>query len=215
MKKLLLGFLVLVGLSVKSHAVSMNTEDLNRDFCARYRIAIASTSAITSTSTILVDLSDTINWPHKESGYAVVDGIRLDVDKAAASTSTIKIGVLTYVDSSSGTVTWFYSTENLLNVSNTDNDTISNNGLYPLRCMVYRSTVQNAGTTPYIVSNDKIAIGDSNATVYRSSSTANLMTTTAGTFVAPDLGDIVMDIYKVGNTAITVGIELFYHTERK
>src|SRR6185436_1218852 len=65
-------------------------------------------AAVTSTNSILVDLSDTVNYPHKETGELNLDSIRVDIDKIAASTCTVKIGVVNYVDTSTGSVTWVW-----------------------------------------------------------------------------------------------------------
>jgi len=218
MKKLLLGLLAVVGLCGISHAVSMWDQVNNKSNFVRFRMAF--TTAVASTSTVLIDLSDTTNWPPKDptnsaNGYITIDGIRLTMDKLGSSTATVKVGVATYVDYSSGTVTWFYSHEDLVNTSSgTPVDSITNYGLYPLRCIVYPSTTQSAGKTPYILSNDQILQADTNVTVYKSSNTFLPSPAPSG-FTTPGIGDIVMDIYKSVAGAVTVGIEIFYHTERK
>lgn len=172
----------------------------------RYRLNVA--AATTSTSTVLIDLSDSTNFPHSGTREITIQSLKIDVDKAAASTGTVKVGVVSSINASSGTVTWFAGKEFLLNVSNTEK-TIDNTYIpsyLPLRVATL-ATSDDSVETPYILSNDTT---DASST-YQTD--VELPSPSGGSNPGP--GDIVMAITKTGEAAITVLVEIFYSTARR
>jgi hypothetical protein len=161
-----------------------------------------------STSTVLVDLSDTTRWPHKETGEVNISAIRVDVDKIAASSGTIKIGVVNAVDIASGTVTWVWGREFGKNVSNSDVSFVANYVPTFLRLKVNPPTYPADGVLPYVLSNDVTT----DSTVYQSDVT---LTAASGTSVAPGVGDVLVLITNsdITNTFV-VGVEIQYHTNK-
>lgn len=170
----------------------------------RYRQAVA---ANISTAAVVVHLADTTTWPHSDTGQLNVSSIRIEIDKVAASTGTVKLGVVNFVDSSTGSVTWFYSKESTTNVSNTNvKDYLSYVPNY-LRLKVNPAAVPStAGTTPYLLSNDTTG----GSTTYQ---TDVKLPSPAGN-TAPGAGDIVM-FANSGSGAITVNLEIQYHAEQR
>lgn len=166
-----------------------------------------------STNVILVDLSDTVNWPHKDpTGEIRIDNINLEFDKPAASSGTIKIGVVTSVLGlssstivpSSGTITWFFGRS--LSSATTNADMLDpfnlENGA--IRCRVNpdpRAGFGYAGKTPYILSNDT-----------ENFINTSQMLTLAGSTI-PAIGDIVV---QVNNSSTVDGLRaivgMLYHS---
>lgn len=160
-------------------------------------------AVVVSTAVIAIDLSDTSNFPHKTNNAISIVGYRIDLDKAAASTATVKIGVVTSVNASSGTVTWFLSKEHLRNVSNA-----GVNESFHLFPAVIRAYVSSSGTTPEILSSNKVTLTDTEALEYQNDVP---LPTTAGTHVAPARGDIIVRVIGGGASA-TAGalVDLLY-----
>lgn len=196
MKKFLLAGLLLFGFSTPSHAIF---EWASRQDC--YTIRYSSSNLVTSTSAVLVDLSDTVNYPHRQTGAINVSSVRIDMGKVAATTGTLKIGVVTKVDTSSGSITWFFGHSFDRDITGTHITENSNYSDVSVRTRVV------AGSCTYIVSNDK----DTNSTVFQTD--VNLPTT-FGTDTAPGVGDIVFKYTANGTTAADINIELVYFSER-
>ncbi len=171
-----------------------------------YRLNVA---ANTSTSTVLIDLSNTTTWPHKETGEVDFSSIKVEFDKAAASTATAKIGIANYVGYSTGSVTWFYTKENNLNVSNTGiGDPLHIEPCFVRARAVPASTADTDGSTPFIMSSDVT----SGSAIYKSSATY-FNSPISTVYVNPSRGDIFLFV-QTGAAAVTVTVDLQYHSER-
>jgi len=190
MKRLLglAGLLVFVGFA---QAAQYDVQTL------RYRQAIA---AHVATATVIIDLSNTTNWNHDPSKELHLYDVRVGVDKAATSTCTVKLGVVTFSSATQGNASYFLSLENTKNVSNTNNEVrmgLGNEVVYNLRV--------KGGVTPYIFSNDTISA----SSLYQSSTT---IPSALGTNVRVAAGDLVLYM-RAGAAAITVYVELKYKGE--
>ncbi len=170
----------------------------------RYRVPVAATI---STSVVVIDLSDTTNWPHTETGQINISSIRFEFDKTAASTATVKLGVVNEIDASTGSVTWFYSKENTLNVSNTGIESLISPTPTLIRLRVNPNGPQTDGLTPYILSNDKT----SGSTTYQ---TDVGLPSPVNNSTLPGFGDLIMSVVN-GASAITINLEIQYHTEKR
>lgn len=172
----------------------------------KYSFAVA--SANESTSTIVIDKSDTTNWPHTNSNHIAITGIDLDVDKVAAATATIKLGVVNFVDATNGSITWFWARNYGLNVSNTE--TKVSEMYYPLAIKTKVNLVSGGadGTTPFLISDDTV----SNSTTFQNDV---LLSSVSGSQIAPDEGDIVMQVISDSSNALTVDLHLWYYTDRR
>ena len=62
-----------------------------------------------TTAYVLVDLSDAANYPHTETGYINLLGLKLNVEKAADGDFDIWVGVITEVDASNGSTNWLHA----------------------------------------------------------------------------------------------------------
>lgn len=169
--------------------------------------------AHTSTTTLVVDLSSTTAWPHSKTGQISIDAIKLHVDGVAASTCVIKLGLVSTINSSTGTIKWFYPYRKVNNVTGDElssHDFIFNPAPSFMRFKVEGGTRLHGddGTTPWFMSNDTT----DGSTVYQTD--LNLPSASGSIHIAPGIGDIVMDIVN-GANAITIDLLMLYHTDRK
>lgn len=61
-----------------------------------------------STAYVLVDLSDTTNFPHRHTNSIHLQALHLDGDKASDGIFDIWVGVITEVDATNGSADWFH-----------------------------------------------------------------------------------------------------------
>lgn len=196
MKKIIL---TLIALALTSLAHAAPYESTFRDDTVE---AVYTSPAVTqSTAAIIVDLSNTTTWPHKKTGGINVSGIWVDFDKPATSTGTVKVGVVTTVNSSSGTVKWFY----VVGKSSAP-ATVPTLGSPVLQGTIRAKVVSN--DLPFILTNNVSTLN----VLYQTDVT---LPTASGTVAAPDVGDIVAFIEGGGTThALTATIHLLYSAER-
>jgi|GEM_PF-5401521 len=198
MKKLLFGLLMLA--SASAHAIDFQVSREESSYVKYFLDGITA-----STSTILIDLSDTTNFPHEKTGYACLTNIRINVDKVAASTATIKIGVVTEVGATNGDVEWFFS--KVFEADTVGTHLVENVNFAPA---VIRAYVNSSGGTPYLLSSDRTT----DSTVYQTD--VGLPTTAdTGGGVFPSAGDIVLRVeYETGASASDITVEALYYTKR-
>lgn len=168
---------------------------------------------------LLVSLSTPTIFPHAKviataptiNGEVDINNINIVVDKLAASSGTVKIGVVNFVNNSTGSVTFFYSKEFSKNASNTDIGAFGNGTPSFVRCKVIPSATQNRdGTTPFILTNDK----RSGSSLYRSTETLALQQNSPVGLISPLRGDIVMEVVNSDATnTFNVTVDVWYHTE--
>lgn len=160
------------------------------------------TDVAASSSAIIVDLSDTSGFPHKLTGQVNVAGIRVDIGKVAASSGTIKVGVVTRVDATNGDVKWFFNHTfgDDATGSPTHYSEASNFSEVSVRAKV------KDGTTPYLASK----LTTANSTTFQTD--VNLPTTIGNG--PPGVGDIVVQYTTAGTSATDISLELVYFTEK-
>ena len=199
MKKLWLFFLLIGGIQSIGQCRILDPDATY----IHYRLAVA---ANTSTSTIVIDLSSTTAYKHTETGELNIHSIKLSLDKVAASTCTVKFGVVTLASTTAGNVSWFYTKEHAVNVSNTDIGDEPN--YYPnyIRLRVDAADSITDGSTPYLLTNDK----STTSTTYQNDV---VLPTSAGGNVAPAQGDMVLAVSTGG--AVVVIVEIEYHAQRR
>jgi hypothetical protein len=196
MKKLLFALFMLLGGS--AYAIDFQVSREEAGFVKYKWDDIAA-----STTAILVDLSDITNFPHSKTGYVVVNALRVNIDKAAASTGTVRIGLIVAISTTVGSVEWIHTT-------NFDRDTVSTHleemiNFAPACIRAYANT---SGATPYL-----IGISTANSTLFQSD--VNLPTTYQPSgAVAPAVGDLVLRYDAIGSTAMDIEVELWYDTRR-
>jgi hypothetical protein len=207
----LLSVLFLFNVSAKAELFE-SKED--RSYFVRYNLSVPSASA--STATVVISLSSnasTNEWPHVETGELTLSNIKIELDKVAASTVSVRLGVVTAVNASSGSVTWFTGINSLLNVSNTmtNKDGYGTDTVYRLR--VTPGSAGAEGKTPYLLSSEKLALSASGSTVYQTDVKLPSPASTGGSF--PGIGDLVMDVTKTISAVVNVAVELKYSTRRR
>jgi hypothetical protein len=174
--------------------------------------------AITTTA-VLVSLSSQTAaggniWPHPLTARAIViDSVQNEIDKAAATTAGVKIGVVREINISSGTIVWFDTCNSTVNVSNTNpfqNIQYGNGGLNTRVNPVSVSGGPNIGTTPWIFSNDLTSASP----IYISSPTVGYPSTASQSAIYRlQVGDIVQQIATSG--AANIATQIRYHVENQ
>lgn len=204
LKTKLLLFVALAGLcgATPAHAV-WPWDSPENDNTIRYRLSVA---ANTSTAAVVIDLSDTTNFPHKQTRALNINSIRIELDKVAASTCSVKLGVVNMVNPSTGSVTWFYNKSHEVNVSNTDIRDFLNYVPNYIPCRVNKNADSVDGSTPYILSNDTT----SGSTIYQTD--VNLPSPLAAGTTKPGTGDVVMSVQTGGATVVNLTIQ--YSSEK-
>jgi hypothetical protein len=166
-------------------------------------------AANTSTTSIVISLSSTTVWPHQQTGSIGISDIKFELDKLAASSVTIRMGVINFVDISSGSVTWFLDRSFIKNVSNTDpfTDFHSDNASYELYVKPGSSPTSN-GTTTRILSNE---ITD-HSTAFE---TDTNLPSPVGMW-PPHVGDIVLEVTNNdGTNAVNILYTIMYHSHAR
>lgn len=166
------------------------------------RVAKYTFTGITaSTSSVLIDLSDQANFRHQQTGEVVITGIRVVVDKVAASSGTVRLGVVSAVSATNGTVKYFYEKP-------FEKDTVGTHLVewFNINPVPVRTIVDSAGLTPGFVSN----VQDASDTTYQTD--VRLNTPVGTTF--PAVGDIIFRLAMAGTTALNCTVEVYYYTEK-
>lgn len=162
------------------------------------------TAVVTSTAVVLVDISNTATYPHKSAGSARIVGWDIEIDKVAAGTTTVKMGVVTSVNASSGTVSWFYTKTLEKNVSNSTN--FDDFKLDPSEINTY---VSSSGATPFLLTNEKVTLSDAEALEYQNDVA---IPSTSGTDTIPAVGDILLRVIGGGSNTTVVSANVLYYT---
>jgi hypothetical protein len=172
-------------------------------------IAVGTGVAFT-THSILVDLSSVTTFNHDETGVIHISRIELYVDKLAASTGTVKVGVVNNVNIATGSVTFFGRLSFEKNVSNTQPTLVVNieESLVRTDAVAPAPGGANVGATPFIYSNDNL----NESTLFQTD--INLPTPNGN--IPPGLGDIIL--YAANNdvtNTINVIATIYYHTHQR
>ncbi len=164
-------------------------------------------AVVNSTAAIVIDKSDTTSFPHDKTGHLRILSVDVSIDQVAAGTSTVKVGVLTGVNASSGTVSWFHTLDNTLNVSNTQN-----RSEYSWIPAELNARATSAGATAFI-SNDKTSVTPVVRQPLLFQSDVALLNPT-GTEANPAIGDIVAEIQASPANGAIVSIGVVYYSVR-
>lgn len=204
MKKFLAG--LFLGLTACFGVQQVKASPLSYDSSiVRFKISLP--AATTSTQCVIISLSSSTPgslYPHNFNRELQIRGMRLEIDKLAASTCTVKIGVMTYVDVSSGSVSYFFGNGNDNNVSNSDEDTnfYLDNLSYNLHVDPLIPITTNEGLTPYLITND--------ALIKSNQFNSTTAIPAPNGVIIPHVGDLIMSITKDSTNPITIYIEALY-----
>ena len=75
---------------------------------AIFHAVLGAEAVAASTGYVLVDLSDTTNYPHSETNEAHLLGLTLSAETHSVGVFDIWVGVITEVDASNGTAYWLH-----------------------------------------------------------------------------------------------------------
>lgn len=148
----------------------------------------------------LIDLSDTTNFKHDQTGRVDISAISMGVDRSNTATGTVKFGVITRIDGTNADISYFTG---LLFTNGTNDLQISRDLILSpsqLKCGV------SGGALTRMVTNDV-------ETAVAAVNTGITLNSPRGTStVTPAVGDIVI---KMENTAGTYGLRCMalYHGE--
>lgn len=201
MKKKLVALAILALLAQRAHAYNAWEDESH---IVTYKFSVA--AAVTSTAAVVIDLSDIVRWPHKRTGELILSSVAMQIDKVAASTCTVKLGVVNFVNASTGSVTWAVEFPNDRNVSNTLTQNYYTGTYYYDLLVQPNATPDNDGKTPYILSNDKT----SGSTTYQNDVMLN---SPANVGVFPAAGDLVMQVTKDVTNAVDVYVTITYFAQ--
>lgn len=195
MKKILIGMALVCGIIGPAHALFESTE--------RVDIRFATASVVSTQNWILVDLSSggaTAPYPHSKNGSINLHGIELGVSKVAASSGAVKVGVVEYLDTSSGTVRWIWGYDWSKSAALTE---LSKSSFYDQNRV---NGVVVSTTTRYTRSNDVSTL----STTFQSDVS---LPTSMGNSTQPGVGDLILNYTTAGTSPTNLDIKVFYGSE--
>jgi hypothetical protein len=145
----------------------------------------SATDVAATTRYVLVDLSDTVNFPHNATSPLRIEKLFVQVDKEGSGDYVVRVGFVEEVDATNGSVTFFY-TRNLRGVT-----TILENLDFSLDGK--RQGISLATSNMASISNEDV----NDSTNWRTGVTLACPT---GSSVAPGSGDIVLEVEEASGT---------------
>jgi hypothetical protein len=147
---------------------------------------------------IVIDLSNTVDWPHTDTGYVVFDDLSGTMClQGATGAWDLQIGVITENDETDGTASWFFSTS-----IRGPEHTCREVSYRPLR----RISMALDGETP-------IDFATATKEVSGDWSSSNALLTLFGTTTPPAVGDIVVRYTEVTDGAtLKMSVNTHYKT---
>lgn len=152
-----------------------------------------------TTYAVLVDLSDTTNWPHDATGRADLSYVSFQVDRASSTVGRLSLGVITRVDGTDADVVFFrglifqHGTETFL-------ERAENFAPSQIKCGV------SGGATTHLLVAETTGIAAIN--------TATPLDSPLGTAtVTPAPGDLVVRFQHDNGGAWTGAVSVLYHAQ--
>lgn len=191
MRKTIFGVAMLMGVGMSHAAMPWNSPDA---LWTSYKTGTVTTSTVA----VIVDAAP--------GRWAKVAGWDVEIDKVAAGTATVKMGVITGINSSSGTVRWFWEKNLEKNVSNTTSK--DHAVLWPssidtrvVGVTVGSLTAVDPTSTPGFATSSRVTAADTEALDFQNDVPT---ATTEGGFMFPSVGDVVLRVIGGGSTNSTV-----------
>lgn len=197
MRKLIL-FTLAFGIAGLAHAGVFGAQEKS-NFEIHY--VLAGDITVISTATILIDLSDTSNFPHKQTTSIDISYLKITVEKVRASSGTIKVGVVTRVDATNADVSFFAS---VIFATTTATRIEKELAISP---STIRTRIKN-GAPLFFVTNDS----STSDTLFQ---TDFPLATGAGGLATPEVGDIVVKTVARNTEEATYTITAFYQGVRR
>jgi hypothetical protein len=184
-----------VAVTPDGELASTSTER-ERNVMVHYQSA---TISVADVYAVGVDLSDTTNFPHDQTGRIDLSWIKIEVDKSNNAQGTVSLGVITSIDTASSNITYF--TDVPFENNSADALITQDWNLAPSQIKLGVS----GGSTTRIISN-----------VTETSVTAvNLATTldSPNGLITPGLGDMVIKFGYTAGTRYSADVEVMYHAQ--
>ncbi len=181
---------------IPTQMVLTTPDEGRRNVTARYK---ASVSGSTQWA-LLVDLSDTVHWPHENTARLDASFISWQVDRASNAVGSCEMGVITRIDGTNGDLA-VISSISFLNTADTHLIFASNFAPSQLRCGV------SGGSPLSFVTNDVLL----NQTGLQDDTALN--TPIPGLTAIPAVGDIAIRFNYVSGGDYAAIARLIYHSE--
>ena len=160
------------------------------------RAVLATVSVGATVYKVLVDLSDTTNFPHDSTGRIDITQLKVAIDPASNSVGSVKIGVITRIDGTNADITYGWSIP--FGKSPSRILTVTNFNPSQMKFSI------SGGATTRIISNDtETSVAAVNTGASLGSPNGN---------IAPGLGDVVLKYTYTSGTAYDVQASCFYHS---
>jgi len=173
-----------------------------------YTVNLGVEGVSASTPYVLIDLSDTDNFPHNDDSWINLLGLHLNSEKAGDGVYDIWVGVVTENDATDGTAQWVYvfhleavgnSTDSTDRFSMTMDFTLGGGNPDGINCKV------SSGSMPYFAGNQSQA---DNSNWQNDTN----RTSPVGTTTKVGVGDVVVWVEEVSGTG-TIDFSLTAHYE--
>jgi hypothetical protein len=187
-------------------SVSEKNELLVTNLAAiRSKFAAFGLSDISSTQyAILVDLSDTTNWPHNETGDIVLTGSNITVDRANNSVGVVQIGVITEIDGTEATI---HYAQGVSFSQSTETSIVRDRALYPNTISLkVESGVATGIASNFIETTTAVNTGVSLASAGRAAGSPLTVT--------PAVGDVIVKFGRTSGGNFSPSASISYYSER-
>ena len=166
-------------------------------FCAYHHAEDHSSSSFLL---LMVDLNDTVNWPHINTGEVMAKAIQLRA-RVASDNYQIRFGVLVDKNVTEGTVHFFDAID--INGTTTPTD-------MRIHDMIFPNGIDLSVDTAAL----KFLAGGWKET-FAGLKTGDLIDTVTGGVAEAEIGDVIMHIYDAGSSGANLDIEakFFYDTQ--
>jgi hypothetical protein len=179
-----------------------------------YTALMGAEAVAASTAYVLVDLSDTTNFPHNDTNVIHLLGLRLVAEKASDGVYDIWAGVITEVDATNGSADWFH----VFHVEAVGNATDSTDRVYAVLDFTWGGSnpdglslkVNSDESTPHFVT---YATQDGNTNWQTDTGLASPAGSGGGSTGKPGVGDLVFWVEEVsGSGTIDFALSADYFT---
>jgi len=180
----LLFFIFLAGVS---HAEIFTMERSNK------YLSYSISANTVSTNTLIIDLSDTTGYPHKNTKHLTVSSVELDMEKSTGATGTLSLGVITRVDN--------------------DNADINYLLIYPFEKTTETSLSFGGSVSPSIIDLKRgyaTNVSSSGAAAFQADLS---LPTLIGGNSPPSVGDLILSNIRTNSEEINFVLKIFYQSE--
>ena len=171
--------------------MAVTSTERERNNALHYQVSAVAASAYH----ILIDLSDTTNFPHDSTGRIDISLINLSIEKSLAGViGRIRLGVITRVDGTDADISYLYGLAFLKGQSQYVNQIIN-----------YAPSQLKFATGRYLTNSNEAAVAAVN--------TGLTLPTPFGVNATPAVGDVVIKSAYTSGGNYDFDIELMYHSE--